>query len=146
METRMMAAARRAWQGGHMHAAATFEITEWDQTTWDDSPCGTLDRARVTKRFSGDVEGSSVAEVLLAVTTTGPAAYTAQERFTGTFAGRQGSFLAQHGATTFGDTAGWVILGGSGAGELEGISGSAALTVGDDGSHAIVFDYAIKDG
>ena len=126
-----------------MRADATFEITGWDQTDWDESPSGTLARARVTKAFTGEVEGTSVAEVLMAGTSAGPAAYTAQERFTGSLGGRQGSLIAQHGATEAGNQSGWVIVAGSGSGELSGITGTALLTVDDDGGHRITFDYEL---
>ncbi len=127
-----------------MRANATFEITGWDQSEWDESPSGKLARARVTKQFSGEAEGSSVAEVLTAETSTGPAAYTAQERFAGSLGGRAGSFIAQHGATEAGNSSGWVIVTGSGSGDLTGIAGTATLTVDDDG-HRITFDYELPD-
>lgn len=126
-----------------MRAEAVFEITGWDQTTWDESPSGTLGRARVTKSFGGDLEGSSVAEVLTAESPAGPAAYTAQERFTGSFAGRTGSFVAQHGATSLADDSRWVIVEGTGAGELSGLTGTARLDIDAEGTHRIVFDYEL---
>jgi len=130
-------------QNAAMRAAATFEITDWDQTEWDDSPSGKLAQARVTKQFSGEVEGASVAAVLMAETSVGPAAYTAQERFTGSLGGRSGTFMAQHGATEFGSQSGWTIVTGSGSGELTGLSGTAVLDVDADGGHRITFDYEI---
>ncbi len=128
-----------------MRAAGTFEITHWDQTEWDDSPSGKLAQARVEKRFSGEVEGVSLAAVLMAETSVGPAAYTAQERFTGSLGGRSGSFIAQHGATEAGSQSGWVIVAGSGSGDLTGLSGTAVLDVGD-GSHRITFEYELSGG
>ena len=125
-----------------MRSAARFEIIGWDQEQWDESPAGTLGRARVTKQFHGEVEGSSVAEVLMAGNADGPLAYTAQERFTGMVGGREGSFLAQHGASAANDgPVRWQLLGGSG--ELSGIEGTAELVVSADGGHDIVFDYEL---
>ena len=126
-----------------MHAEATFEITGWEQTDWDESPSGTLARARVTKQFHGEVDGTSVAEVLTAATSAGPAAYTAQERFTRTLGGRSGRFIAQHGATELATSSGSTIVAGSRSGELTGMTGSAVLEVGADGSHCIAFDYDV---
>lgn len=126
-----------------MRVEATFEITGWDQETWDESPSGTLGRARVTKQFSGDIDGTSVAEVLMATTGAGPAAYAAQERFTGTFAGRRGSFVAQHGATSLAEGSRWVIVTGSGSGDLDGLSGTGTLDI-VDGVHRIAFDYELE--
>jgi hypothetical protein len=127
-----------------MRANATFEVTGWDQVEWDESPSGTLARARVTKQFSGEVDGTSVAEVLAASTSAGPAAYTAQERFTGALGGRSGSFIAQHGATSLAEGSQWIIVTGSGSDELAGLSGTATLTVHDDGTHAIEFEYQFE--
>ena len=126
-----------------MRATATFEITDWGQSAWDESPAGTLARARVTKRFSGEVEGTSVAEVLMAETSAGPAAYTAQERFTGSLGGRSGSFVAQHGATSLAEGSRWVVVAGSGSDELAGLTGTAVLEVRPDGTHEITFDYEL---
>ena len=125
-----------------MRARATFEITGWDQEAWDTSPSGTLARARVTKVFTGDVEGTSVAEVLMAETRAGPAAYTAQERFTGALGGRTGTFIAQHGATSLAAPAGWTIVDGSGTGQLGGLTGTAVLEVAG-GRHEITFEYEL---
>jgi hypothetical protein len=124
-----------------MRATATFEITGWDQTEWDDSPSGKLGRAHVTKQFSGDLVGTSAAEVLTAGTSAGPAAYTAQERFTGSLGDRTGSFIAQHGATSIADGSRWVIVAGSGSDGLVGLTGTALLEVTAEGVHQIVFDY-----
>jgi hypothetical protein len=128
-----------------MRSTAQFEIIAWDQEQWDESPAGTLGRARVTKQFHGEVEGSSVAEVLMAGNADGPLAYTAQERFTGMLGGREGTFLAQHGASADSDgPVHWLLLCGSG--ELAGIEGTAELVVGPDGSHDIVFEYELGEG
>lgn len=127
-----------------MQASATFEVTGWDQETWDDAPGGKLSLARVSKTFTGEVEGTSEAQVLAAETRIGPAAYTAQERFTGRLADRSGSFVAQHGASTPGQTSEWHIVEGSGTDELTGIRGTAALQVTDDGVHSITFTYELE--
>lgn len=126
-----------------MRATATFEITGWTSETWDESPSGTLARALVTKTFAGDLDGTSAAVVLTALTSAGPAAYTAQERFTGSFAGRTGSFIAQHGATSLIEGSHWTIVTGSGGGELAGLTGSAVLEVGAHGTHEITLDYEL---
>jgi hypothetical protein len=48
-------------------AMATFEITSWEQSTYDESEgMPTLGRATVGKSFAGDVDGISQAELLMA--------------------------------------------------------------------------------
>lgn len=126
-----------------MKATGTFQITTWDQSSWDDNPGGTFALARVTKEFTGDVEGTSVARVLTAETSAGPAAYTAQERFTGSIGGKAGTFMAQHGATSPDGGAALVIIAGSGSGALAGLSGTGSLEIQPDGTHTVSFDYEI---
>ena len=50
-----------------MSVTASFEITGWDETTYDAPEEGPpLKRVSVRKRFSGPLEGTSTAEVLIA--------------------------------------------------------------------------------
>ena len=79
----------------------SFEITKWDQSHLRRGRWRRRSAApRSTKSFAdGDLVGTSSAELLMVGTPTGPAAYTAVERFTGTLAGRDGSFVMVHGAT-----------------------------------------------
>ena len=50
-----------------MSVTASFEITGWDETTYDAPEEGPpLTRVSVRTRFSGPLEGTSTAEVLIA--------------------------------------------------------------------------------
>jgi uncharacterized protein DUF3224 len=52
------------------------------------------------KQLHGDLEGTSVGEMLTAMTSVKDSAgYVAVERVTGTLNGRRGSFILQHHAT-----------------------------------------------
>lgn len=124
-----------------MQAKATFNVDSWDEESTEEVEGATFGRARLTKTFTGAVEGTSTAVLLTATTSAGPAAYTAQEWFTGTVDGRKGTFASQHGAVT--DTVEWTIVTGSGTGDLEGISGTATLTIADDGTHHFTLTYAL---
>ena len=76
---------------------ANFEITGWEETRYDEPAEGPpLARATVRKRFSGPLEGTSVAELLLTQGEAG-AGYLASERFDGALGGRRGTFVIQHG-------------------------------------------------
>jgi hypothetical protein len=112
---------------------ATFEITGWEQDDYDAPADGPpLTRATVRKRFSGGLEGESVAELL----TCGELAYAANERVTGTLDGRAGTFVLQHGAWEGGQ---WgFVVPGSGTGELAGLRGDARLDHG-----RIALDYEL---
>jgi Protein of unknown function (DUF3224) len=115
---------------------ATFEITGWDETRYDEPAEGPpLARATVRKRFSGPLEGTSTAELLTAQGDEG-AGYLASERVEGTLEGRTGTFVLQHGGV--GDEAGQHAFGhivpGSGTGELRGLRGEAVFAHDDAGA------------
>jgi hypothetical protein len=104
-------------------AAGAFEITGWDAQPPYDAPTDRPPLARITvrKRFSGPLEGESVAELLVC----GETGYVASERVTGRLDGRDGSFVIQHGGTAR-DGEPWQfgnVIPGSGAGELAGLRG-----------------------
>ncbi len=105
---------------------APFEITGWDATPYDEPAEGpTLSRVTVRKRFSGPLEGTSVAERLIA-DGAGGRSYKASECAEGTLEGRRGTFVLQHGGVddtvaephTFGH-----VVPGSGTGELTRLRG-----------------------
>jgi hypothetical protein len=105
-----------------MSITASFEITAWDETTYDAPEEGPpLVRASVRKRFSGPLEGTSTAEVLIA----GREGYLASERVDGVLEGRRGTFVIQHGGV--GEHAFGHIVPGSGTGELEGLDGEVVF-------------------
>jgi Protein of unknown function (DUF3224) len=112
---------------------ATFEITGWDETRYDEPAEGPpLARATVRKRFSGPLDGTSVAELL----TAGESGYLASERVAGSLEGRSGTFVLQHGGVAdeteqhaFGH-----IVPGSGTGELSGLRGDAVFAHDDAGA------------
>jgi hypothetical protein len=126
-----------------MQAQSTFEVSGWDQEDYEKTDGATFARARVTKTFTGEIEGTSWAELLLVGTADGPAAYTAQESFTGTVAGRSGTFASQHGAVSLEEGVVWTIVSGSGTGELAGLRGTGKLEIDDEGTHHFTLDYEI---
>ena len=97
----------------------------------------------VRKEFSGDMVGTSEAQMIAAYTgTPGSAGYVAIEHFTGSVGGKSGSFVLQHsGVMNKGDAQLTVtIVPDSGAGELAGISGTLEID-NDEGQHSYVLDY-----
>ena len=102
-----------------------------------------LNRNTVRKEFSGDMVGTSEAQMIAAFTgTPGSAGYVAIEYFTGSVDGKSGSFVLQHsGLMNRGDAQLAVtIVPDSGAGELTGISGTLEID-NDDGQHSYVLHY-----
>ena len=110
-----------------MSASGAFEITAWDAEAPYDAPADGPALARITvrKRFSGALEGESVAELLVCA----EAGYVASERVRGRLDGRAGTFVLQHGGTQgggkpfqFGN-----VIPGSGTGALAGLRGTVVI-------------------
>ena len=126
-----------------LHATSAFSITGWEPATIDDRDGVSLARTKVTKTFTGDLEGASVAELLMAGAPNDSAAYVGFERVEGKLNGRAGSFILHHNAVSaHGEqSASWTIMADSGTGELQGISGAAQIVIDADGGHTLVLDY-----
>jgi Protein of unknown function (DUF3224) len=104
---------------------ATFEVESWDEQPFDSREDGSkVTSAKVTRRYGGDIEGTSATEWLMAYQPDGTAAFVGMERIEGTFDGKRGTLVVQHvgkfenGAAT----AALTVL--TGTDELEGASGS----------------------
>lgn len=107
----------------------------------------TRGRLSIDKQFHGDIEGTSVGEMLSAGTAVPDSAgYVALERVSGTLHGRSGSFVLQHSGTmTRGE--GQLSIGvvpDSGTGELAGLAGSMRLNI-SGGEHAYEFEYTLAE-
>ncbi|MFD7155820.1 DUF3224 domain-containing protein [Kribbella sp. NPDC059898] len=125
-----------------MKFSQSFEITKWDQAAYDEAGTIQLGRAGVGKTFTGgELEGTSTAELLMAGTADGPAAYTALERFTGTLGGRKGSFVMLHGATADQNGAPGTIVAAEG--DLAGLTGTVLYEHTEDGAPRITVDYEL---
>ena len=104
-----------------------------------------LNRNVVLKQFSGDMAGSSEAQMIAAFTgTPGSAGYVAIEYFTGSVGEKSGAFALQHSGTmNRGDAQLTVtIVPDSGSGELTGISGTLEID-NEEGEHSYVLDYEL---
>ncbi|HEX2152920.1 MAG TPA: DUF3224 domain-containing protein [Acidimicrobiia bacterium] len=131
-----------------MEAHATFELSDQRQLpTADDvaSVVGVdLSHSAFTKTFRGELEGSSVTQ-MLAARSPGGAGYVAMERIVGQLGDRVGTFVLLHVGTldASGEPTGhWTIVPGSGTGELAGISGHAHIGADDD-THRIQLHYEL---
>jgi len=125
----------------------SFEVTLTPAGPGDAADGVTLGRMALTKRFVGELEGTSQGEMLSARTATaGSAGYVAIERVRGTLAGRAGTFVLQHmgvlnrGAQDLTIT----VVPDSGTGELVGLSGKMGIVI-EGGKHGYVFDYSFGE-
>ena len=127
-------------------ATGTFEIDSWDDDVFDEGEAARLGRTRLTKTFQGDVQGTSVVN-MLGVSVPGEGgefkgvAYVAVERVTGSVHGRKGSFVLMHTAGPDGFAV--KIVPGTGDAELAGITGQIMIKRDDDGSHTYTLEYEI---
>jgi hypothetical protein len=114
-----------------------FEISGWDAQPYEMSGTNSeLSRVRAAKVFTGDIAGTSVAELLMAGNSRG-AGYVASEVFTGSVAGREGTMIVQHWGLAEGTAAASSghIIPGSGTGGLAGIAGKAVYSQDPSGQH-----------
>lgn len=115
---------------------SSFEITSWEETDLVEGDVRVY-RTDVAKRFSGDIEGTSQAWLVMTITPSGPAAYVGLEMFDVSVGARRGTFVLKHDATATSDgqEASWDVVSGSGTGELSGIEGTGQIERHEDGSH-----------
>ena len=109
--------------------SSQFEVTSWNEEPVDDRPdAAKITCAEVTKTYSGEIEGDSVTEWLMAYADDGSAAFVGLERIVGTVGGRTGTLVLQHvGAYDNGAaTAQLRVVDRCGTGELAGATGTAA--------------------
>ena len=121
---------------------AAFTITRWEQVPFDEPADGpVLARAEVDKTYTGDLDGTSVAQLVMA----GETSYSAVERVTGRLGGRTGTFVLAHGATTGVGSAEFspgLVVPGSGTGELAGLTGTVEFRH-DEGGARILLRYDV---
>jgi len=101
--------------------------------------------SQMAKSFTGDIEGSSLVEMLSVRSEGAGAGYVALERVEGVVQGMRGSFALLHvGTMSLGVQWGrWPVVAGSGTAELVGISGEARIDIAPDGAHTLLLDYEL---
>jgi Protein of unknown function (DUF3224) len=129
------------------HATGTFEVKLAPLELHHKIEGDTRGRMSSDKQFHGDLEGTSVGEMLSAGSVAkGSAGYVAIELVTGTLRGRSGTFVLQHSGTM---TRGVLqlsvtVVPESGTGELAGLAGKMAINI-VDGKHLYDFEYTLAE-
>ena len=126
-------------------ATATFTVESWDEAPWDEqADLPKLTRATVGKALSGDLEGTSTTVWLMSYGADGSADFVGIERIKGSVDGRTGSFVLQHiGRFEDGAARGsLVVIAGSGAGELSGVTGQGSFVADPNGSITLELSFA----
>jgi hypothetical protein len=122
---------------------ARFAIKTWDETPYGEAQgLPKLTRARVTKSFSGDLEGEGHVEYLMMYRSDGSATFVGLERVTGRIGGKSGSFVLQRTGVFEGGQAkeSYSVVPGSATGELTGLRGDGSSAVG----HGTEFPFTLS--
>ena len=127
-------------------ANARFAIKKWDEAPYSegqDQP--KLTRASVTKTYTGDIEGEGQVEYLMMYRSDGSATFVGLERVVGQLAGKAGSFVLQRTGTFENGVAkeSYVVMSGSGTGELRGLRGEGESAVGHGTEHPLTLTYEL---
>ena len=126
-------------------ATGTFTVTLTPQADNWNAEDTSLNRMLIDKQFSGDLEGTSIGQMLSYRTAVdGSARYVAIEKVSGRLAGHTGTFVLQHSSTMNRGipTQSITVIPDSGTGELEGISGEMIIKI-EEGQHFYEFEYEI---
>jgi hypothetical protein len=126
------------------HARGTFTV---DIKPLTPPPAEGLSRMSINKQMTGGLEGSTQGEMFSGGDPKkGVAGYVAIEVFSGTLAGKRGSFALQHMATMDqrGRKMSVIVVPGSGSGELTGISGTLTIDIAN-GQHSYDLSYTLPD-
>lgn len=106
---------------------------------------GNLGRMSVNKVWHGDVQATSVGEMLTVMADNGSAVYVAVERVTGAVHGRNGAFSLVHQgiSTSAGQELKIFVAPDSGTGELTGMAGTMNIIITEDGAHSYDLQYTL---
>jgi hypothetical protein len=127
-----------------MNVSAPFTNDRYDEEPHGEAEGAELARVHISRTFTGDLAGTSTAELLIAKS-EGGGGYVGQDAITGTLGGRSGGFVFQHtgligpeGATNTG-----TIVPGTGTGELAGITGEGTMLADEEGSHTLTLTFEL---
>jgi len=129
-------------------AAGTFEVSGWDEKTYQELPNGgKLSEARVTQKFSGDIEGEGSVIWLMCYTDEKTAYFVGLQRVVGKVDGHEGSFVMDTDGTFDGTVAkgDWSVIPGSGTGALAGISGEGHFEAPHGPKATYRVDYGLTE-
>ena len=127
------------------HAGGTFDVKITPQKAEEGVGDPTIGRMSIDKVFHGDLEGTSLGQMLAAMTDVKDSAgYVAIERVKGVLKGRGGTFALQHSGTMDRGVPGLIItvVPDSGTGQLVGLRGTMTIDI-RDGKHFYGFDYTL---
>lgn len=127
-------------------ANARFAIKTWDEKPYSEGPdLPKLNRASVTKTFTGDIEGEGQVEYLMMYRSDGSATFVGLERVVGRIGGKTGTFVLQRTGVFEGGQAkeSYSVIPGSATGDLQGLQGDGHSAVGHGMEHPFTLNYEL---
>jgi hypothetical protein len=102
---------------------------------------------QMVKEYTGAIQGRSITQFSYVYELGRGGTYVATESFEGSVEDRPGRLAWVHSATDHGDGRRtdefFLIVPGSGTGDLAGIVGGGAIEIDDDGAHRVVLDVTL---
>jgi hypothetical protein len=125
------------------HIEARFEIASWDETPFDGGDGATkLTEALVSKRYEGDIEGTSTTKWLMAYAADKSAQFVGVEHITGTIGGKKGGIVLLHDGEYRDGVASAELRVASGTDELSDVAGTGKFRADPAGSMTLDLDGA----
>jgi hypothetical protein len=130
-------------EGMSRHIEAQFEIASWDETPFEDGNDATkLTEALVSKRYDGDIKGTSTTKWLLTYAADKSALFVGVEHIAGTIGGRKGSVVLLHDGEYRDGVAAAELRVASGTDELANVAGTGKFRADPAGSMTLDLDGA----
>jgi len=123
------------------HIEARFEIASWDETPFEDGDEATkLTEALVTKRYEGDIQGTSTTKWLMAYAPDKSALFVGIEHIGGTIGGKHGGIVLIHDGEYRDGVAAAELRVASGTEELIEVAGTGKFRADPAGSMTLDLD------
>ena len=125
------------------HIEAHFEVASWDETPFEGGDDATkLTEALVSKRYDGDIKGTSTTKWLLAYAPDKSALFVGVEHITGTIGGKKGGIVLLHDGEYRDGVASAALRVASGTDELSDVAGTGKFRADPAGSMTLDLDGA----
>jgi hypothetical protein len=128
-------------------ANARFAIKSWEEKPYSEGQdLPRLNRATVTKTFTGDIEGEGHVEYLMMYRGDDSATFVGLERVTGRIGGKSGTFVLERSGVFESGQAkeSYSVIPGSGTGELRTLRGEGTSSVGHGTEHPFALNYELE--
>jgi Protein of unknown function (DUF3224) len=117
------------------HIEARFEVASWDETPFEGGDDATkLTEALVSKRYDGDIKGTSTTKWLMAYAPDESALFVGIEHIAGTIGGKKGGIVLLHDGEYRDGVASAELRVASGTDELADVAGTGKFRADPAGS------------